>query len=517
MKKGLLAIVFFFTLYVSFGQSFFGIFATKKDDQLVYLCQDAWQTLDPAQAQDYASLKVIANIYEGLVKFKPGTFEVEPCLATSWETSKDGLRWTFKLRPGVVFHDGTPFNADAVKASFDRQSRQKEAPGNFSLVYGMVDSVQVIDPLTVCFHLKFPYAPFLNNLALPFAAPVVSPAGPEKPGSGPARPPAGTGPFMPARWTPGKEIILKANPHYWGKKPALKQIIFRPEPDAGKRSRLIAGGKADVIDAAQEEIPYLAKKGLQILRTPGADVSYLGFYANKKPFQNPLVRQAACQAINQPQLVKDLFGDNAIAANGPLPPGILGHAAELRQPPFNPQQSRQLLAAAGYPDGLPITIITYAGERPYNPAGGEKLAQALARQLAGGGFQAAVRAYPWEKFKQALLQQEGDAFLYGWISDNGDPDNFLYTLFSSAQIATGLNATRYHNQRVDTLLITAQQTPDPALRARLYRDVQEQLLQDKPAFFINHSHLPVAVSPTVQNLNVHPGNFFSFQNVSKQK
>ncbi|MEW5899292.1 MAG: ABC transporter substrate-binding protein, partial [Bacillota bacterium] len=159
MKKGLLVIVFFFTLYVSFGQSFFGIFTTKKDDQLVYLCQDAWQTLDPAQAHDYASLKVIANIYEGLVKFKPGTFEVEPCLATSWETSKDGLRWTFKLRPGVVFHDGTPFNADAVKASFDRQSRQKEAPGNFSLVYGMVDSVQVIDPLTVCFHLKFPYAP----------------------------------------------------------------------------------------------------------------------------------------------------------------------------------------------------------------------------------------------------------------------------------------------------------------------------------------------------------------------
>ena len=512
MRKGLFALVFFFSLYVFYAQGLFWLPGAKKGEELVYLCQHAAQTLDPAQAQDYASLKVIANIYEGLVKFKPGTFEVEPCLATNWETSPDGLRWTFKLRPGVAFHDGAPFTAEAVKFSFDRQKKQTE---NFSLVYGMVDSVQVIDPLTVSFRLKFPYAPFLNNLALPYVAPVVSPAAPEKARAGRAGFPAGTGPFLPARWEPDKEIILKANPAYWGKKPALDRIVFRTEPDAGKRSRLLAGGKADVIDAAPEDAPELAKKGMQILRIPGADVSYLGFYTNKKPFQNPLVRQAACRAINQPQLIKELFGANALAANGPLPPGIPGYAAELRQLSCNPAESRRLLAAAGYPAGLPITVIVYAGERPYNPAGGEKLARALARQLAGGGFQTRIRVYPWEEFKQALLKQDGDAFLYGWTGDNGDPDNFLYTLFSSAQIATGLNATHYHNQRVDTLLVTAQRTLDPALRARLYRDAQEQLLRDRPAFFLNHSLLPVAASPRVRNLTVHPGNFFSLLNVSK--
>ncbi|MEW6423660.1 MAG: ABC transporter substrate-binding protein [Bacillota bacterium] len=513
MKKGFFILAFFFSLYLFYLQGSSWPFQQNKTDQLIYLCQEEFQTLDPARAQDYSSLKVIANIYEGLVRFKPGSFEVEPCLATGWKASQDKLNWTFKLRPGVTFHDGTPFDAAAVKYSFDRQINNLTA--NTSMVFGMVESIQVLDRLTVRFKLKFPYAPFLNNLALPFVTPIVSPAA-QKDGGDPALQPAGTGPYMLEKREQEREIILKENPLYWGEKPALKKIIFRTESDAAKRKRLILSGRADVIDAAPEDIPALENKGIKIWRVPGADISYLGFYTNKKPFQDPGVRQAACRAIDQPRLLQELFGENAIPAKGPLPPGILGHAQELRQLPYDPQESRRLLAAAGYPRGLPITIITYAGERPYNPAGGEKLARALAKQLAGAGFKTRVVVHPWEKFKKALLDQEGDAFLYGWISDNGDPDNFLYTLFSSAQITTGLNATRYHNQRIDTLLITAQRTPDPILRARLYQDIQKQLLQETPAFFINHSLLAVAASPAVSDLTLHPGGFIYFQNAKKQ-
>jgi peptide/nickel transport system substrate-binding protein len=515
MKRVLFVLVFCTSLYILYLQGLSWPLETKKSNQLLYLCQKEAQTLDPAQAQDYFSARIIANIYEGLVKFKPGTVEVEPCLATGWEISPDGLRWIFKLRSGVTFHDGTPFNADTVKLSIDRQLNKKETRNTAALFLGMIESVQVIDQLTVCFHLRFPYTPFLNNLALPFAAPITNPGAVKESGSDLARHPVGTGPYSLEKWEPGREIILKANSAYWGEKPATSKIIFRVESKPAKRTHLILNGKADLSDVTPEDIPLLAKKGIKIWRAPGADISYLGFYTNKKPFQNPQVRYAASQAINQPQLIQELFGENVISASGPLPPGIIGYAQELQQPPYNPRQAHQLLAAAGYPDGLKITIITYAETRPYNPAGGEKLAWILAKQLAGAGFQARIIAYPWEEFKKALLRQEGDAFLYGWTGENGDPDNFLYTLFSSAQITNGLNATHYHNQKIDTLLITAQRTLAPALRSRLYQDVQKQLLQDMPAFFINHSLFLVAAAPDIQGITIRPGGYFYFSVVKK--
>lgn len=513
MKKSFFILVFFLSLYVFYLQGFSGAFESRKNNQLIYLCQNAIQTLDPAEEQAYASAGVLANIYEGLVKFKPGTFVVEPCLATGWEISQDGRYWTFKLRPGVFFHDGTPFNAWSVKFSVDRLLKQKNPLA--SLVYGMVTSVQAIDNLTVRFQLKFPYAPFLNNLALPFIAPIVSPAAVKKYGADFARHPVGTGPFQFEKWD--GEVILRANSNYWGKKPAIAKIVFRTERDPAQRIRLILSGKADLADITPADIPALTRKGIKVWSAPGADISYLGFYTNKKPFQNPAVRQAACRAIDQEQLLKELFAEKVTLASGPLPPTVLGYDPELRQLAYDPQQARRLLTAAGYPEGLAITLITYAGTRPYNPAGGEKLARALAKQLAGAGFQTRIVAYSWEEYKKALLNQEGDAFLYGWTGDNGDPDNFLYTLFSSAHIATGLNTTRYRHERVDTLLITAQRTRDPALRARLYRDVQKQLLEDVPGFFLNHSLTLVAASPAIENVPLQPGGYLYLPALTQSK
>jgi peptide/nickel transport system substrate-binding protein len=513
-RKLFYSILFLFSLWAFFKlhpAQFFN--REEKEEQVVYLCTQEAQTLDPSRACDYASARVTANLYEGLVKFRPGSLEIEPALAKEWEISADGLTWTFHLRPGVTFHDGTPFNAQAVKFNVDRLLNKKDAYGQ--LVYGMVEAVEATDELTVRFRLKFPYAPFLNNLALFFAAPVISPEAVKKYGDGLATHPVGTGPFFLEKWEKGKEIILAANPSYWGTKPAAGRIVFRLESDSRKRTALLLNGRADVIDASPEEIPSLSAKGCQIWRITGPDVSYLGFYTNKKPFSDAAVRQAACRAIDNERLVRELFGNMAVPASGPLPPDTLGYDAAIRQPSPNLKEARRLLAGAGYPDGLPITIITYEGERPYNPAGGEALARELAGQLAGAGFQVKVFTYPWEEFKKALYRQEGDAFLYGWTADNRDPDNFLFTLFSSAQIPTGLNATRYSRQKTDTLLVTAQRTLDPTLRARLYQDVLNELRQDTPAFFINHSLFLLAASPALQNLQVYPGGVPLFQNVKK--
>lgn len=490
-----------------------------RNNQLIYIRREDCASLDPARAQDYLSAEVILNIYEGLVKFKPGTIEIEPSLANSWEVSEDGLMWTFKLRPGVFFQDGTVCNAGAVKFSFDRQLKEdaNNTISYASVIFGMVSSVEAIDDLTVRFILKYPYAPFLNNLALPFSAPIVSPSAVKEYGNDFWQHPVGTGPFKVRQWKHGSEVVLNANEGYWGKKPMISEIIFRKEDNPDRRLKMLQAGKADIVEGLPSaDFSALAEKGIKIQSAGGMDISYLGFYTNKKPFNTLQARKAVCQSINLEELTKTLYGSNIVPANGPLPPGVLAFQKNLKQYPYDPEQARLQLKAAGYPDGLKITLISYADSRPYNPAGGAKLASAVAEQLKKAGIQTQVITYPWEEFKQALSRQEGDAFIYGWTSDNGDPDNFLYTLFCWAQYNRSQNSTRYENQKVDTLLITAQRTSDPALRAMLYHDVQEQLLSDAPALFINHSLNIAFTRPEIENFTLQPWGISYLSSVKKQ-
>ncbi|OAT82934.1 hypothetical protein A6M21_08555 [Desulfotomaculum copahuensis] len=475
---------------------------------MVYLRTADAVTLDPARAADHASAQVLANIFEGLVRFKPGTTEIEPCLAKSWDISPDGLQWTFHLRPGVTFQDGTPCNAGAVKYSVERLlSEQVPAPSPYAtFVFGPVKSVDAPDNLTVRFTLRYPYAPFLHNLAMPLAAPVVSPAAVKKYGPAFAVHPVGTGPLMFQSWQPGGEIILTANPSYWGPKPSLPGVIFRVVADRAERLKELQNGRADVAeDVSPADLPALTGRGFQILRTTGLDISYLGFFTNKAPFSDPRLREAACRAIDAAAITAALFPGQAVTATGPLPPGVLGQANSPAQYSFDLAKARQDLAGAGYPDGINITMITYSGSRLYNPAGGEKLAGALAGQLERAGFHCRIKAYPWEEYKKALYREEGDAFVYGWTGDNGDPDNFLYALLASPQISCGLNASHYRNREVDTLLLTAQRTADPVLRAKIYHDALQQIVRDAPLYFLNHSLLLTAAGRHIQGLVIQPG------------
>ncbi|MQL52355.1 ABC transporter substrate-binding protein [Desulfofundulus thermobenzoicus] len=475
-----------------------GITGAENKGFLVYLQPDEGHTLDPLLAGDYASNRILVNIYEGLVRLQAGSPEPEPCLATRWEVSRDGLEWTFYLRSGVTFQDGTPFNAEAVKFNFERiVSGQNNSP-YASFVFGMVQRVEVLNPSTVRFTLKYPYSPFLYNLAMPVAA-MVSPAAVAKYKDDFWQHRAGTGPFIFKQWEKNKEIILQANAEYWGVKPAVPGVIFRTIPDAATRKSMLLSGAAHISEGiSTAEIPSLQQKGFQVVSTPGLDLSYLGFYTNKGLFRNRALREIACQACDPRALAEELFPGEVITAAGPLPPRVLASDQTPERPQPNPEKARRDLISAGYGQGLPITLLAYSNARPYNPAGGEKLARVLAEQLNRAGFQCAIKVYPWEDFKKALLRQEGDAFIYGWTGDNGDPDNFLYTLFSSAQINSGLNATRYRNQEVDTLLQTARRTADDNLRSRIYRDVLLQVHQDVPMVFLHHSVKTLVTAGNIQ-------------------
>ncbi|WP_243119934.1 ABC transporter substrate-binding protein [Pelotomaculum propionicicum] len=489
-------------------------------ETLVYARSTDSTVLDPAFSLDEESNKVITNIFEGLVRFKPGTSTIEPCLAEAWRVSPDGREWTFYLRRDVKFHDGTPFNSEAVRYSVERQmpAQRTDRASYASFTFGMVENIITPDPYTVKFILKYPYAPFLNNLAMASSAPIVSPSAASALGEAFSEKPVGTGPYRFVNWEKGKNITLKENRDYWGKLPDCPTLVFTVIKNSRLRSLALKMGLVDIVDGiAIADARFLEQKGFPILKKNGLDLNYLGFFTDKQPFNNPAVRKAVCMLIDRKQIIEGLFQNASIEAISPLPPGVLGYDPNSRPIPYDPAVAKELLARSGYAEGLKIKIITYNNTRPYNPAGGEKLAATLKAELAKAGIEAEVKLYPWEQYKEALLQEEGDAFLYGWISDNGDPDNFLYTLLSSAQIESGLNTARYRNSEVDLLLARAQQETEPTLREQAYRNAAKIVVNDAPWLFLNHSLKIYATTTRIEGFVPHFAGFTPLNSIKKQK
>jgi peptide/nickel transport system substrate-binding protein len=474
----------------------------KKDfPGIVYAHPQPCRTLDPALARDDGSALLISNIYEGLVKFSEDSTGIEPCLAKSWEISQDGLEWTFFLQRGVLFHDGTPFNARSVKFNVERQLNNDYNMIYAKFVYGPVKAVEVVNAYTVKFILKYPYTPFLNNLAMPFAAPVVSPAAVEKYGADMGKNAVGTGPFKLYNWE-NNTIKLTRNPTYWGEVPQCEAITFRYVPEEEKRVKLLREGKIDLAShITPEKAQNLKTEGFSTHQTSSLDISYLGLYINKPPFSYHAARKAVNLALDREMLVKQVLKGRGVPASSYLPPRMTGYDSAVEEHDIN--KAKELINTLSL-ENKTITIITYSGTRPYNPAGGKILARAIADQLEKIGLQTEITVYEWEEYKQALARQEGNAYLYGWISDNGDPDNFLYPSFASAHIETGLNASHFANQEVDTLLLTAQRTQEPQARRELYQKSLQILENEIPWAALNHSLRIVATAPGLSSFNPHP-------------
>ncbi|MCF8010422.1 MAG: ABC transporter substrate-binding protein [Clostridiales bacterium] len=472
----------------------------KKHNGIVYSYPRTCKTLDPAEAQNNSSALIISNIFEGLVQSCPKTHEIKPCLATSWKVSEDELEWTFNLRHDVKFHNGDTFNAHAVKFSIKRQFNNNVSKTYGNFVYGPVDKIKILDDYTIKFILKYPYTPFLNNLAMPFSAPVVSPDAVEKHGNNFWRHPVGTGPFEMSSWK-GKNIVLKSNSSYWGEQPPVSLIKFVPEPNEYARMNMLKNNEAQIITNITPDTAQLLKdSGFKIYKSTGPDISYLGFYTNQSPFSSQNARRAIELAINKEKIVKETLNRQGITANSLLPPFF-----DITPPPtakYNVEKAKNILS--NIPMKLEkIKIITYQGKRPYNQAGGQVLASAIAEQLKKIGIKTEIKSYPWDKYKNALAQKKGDAFLYGWISDNGDPDNFLYPLLSTAHIKSGLNITCFKNKELSTLLFSAQQAPNGPLRKKLYEKALKIIKTEVPIIPINHSLQINASVPSINNYYLH--------------
>lgn len=478
---------------------------------------------DPEAVLNNTSGFVMSAVFDSLVSYKPGTVDVAPGLAESWDISSDGLTYTFHLRQGVMFSDGTPFDANTYVKSLDRLFDKTDpayiyntgpVEGYIDFTYDPVDTYKALDDNTVEFVLKHPFAPFLTSLAMAWNG-VVSPAAALKYGKDFRNNPVGTGPFVFKEWVHNDHVTLDANPDYWGGKPKVDRVIFKVIPDAQTALLQMKQGQVHILaDVSSQIIPAIkSDSNLKLVTQPGLTVNGLTFPTTTKPFDDVRVREALNYAIDRDAINKSLYNDLAVSMTSPLPEAQWGYTPDLERYDYDPEKAKELLAEAGYPDGFKAELLAYNSARGYNPAGSQ-MAVAIQSYFKKIGVDVSIQQMEFGAFLSKVRVGDYDGMaMTGWSGDNGDPDNFLYELFSSATIPVG-NTSNYTNEQVDSLLAQAQKETDHDGRIALYQQAQQLIWHDAPWLFLNNTLQVRATTSNVTGFVLNPTQmFFGLENV----
>ena len=484
--------------------------------------------VDPRQINTQESYNACANIDDCLVLYDLGKTTIRPGLAEKWDISDDGKTYTFHLRQGVSYHDGTPFNADAVTGWFSSIKEGAEGskydatkmPYMKDFITSWIDSVEKTDDQTVVFHLPAPYAPLLANLAIPIASipsPKMLALSLDEAGVATM---AGTGAFIFAKaedWTRDNQIALSANPNYWGGAPKLGQLIFKVVPESSTRLQQVEAGELDIAWALSTEDIETAKgvADLTVVEDAGLNTNCVEFNITKDPFTSKEVRQALNYAINKQELSDGLYNGNMVPAGGVLPPVDWAFNPDLKSYPFDADKAKELLKQAGYDEATPLsfTFMAYTVPRGYNPAG-DRLATAIQEYWSAVGVKADIQTEEWTQYRADRRADKFQCSLSGWMGDNGDPDNFLYSLLAGPS-AGGANTSWYANPEVDKLLTEAQQVTDQEKRKTIYHQAEQLIVDDAPWAFLGYQKHQVVTRKGVENFILQPTYIYYFQGVSK--
>lgn len=483
-------------------------------------------SFDAHQLSDYNSSRAAMELYDQLVRFKDGSTELEPSLAEKWDVSEDGLEYTFTLREDVKFHDGTPFNAEAVKFSIDRQidpNHPFHDTGQFAyadFTFGMVEKVEVVEEFQVKITLNEAFAPFLSNMAM-HSASIVSPTAVEKYGADFTKNPVGTGPFKFVSWDPGIEAVLEKNEDYFKGAPKLSKIIIKPIAEAQTRlAELEAGNIHLIVNVPPDDLVRLeGNDQVQIIEDAGMHVWWTAFNTQKEPFDNVKVRQAMNYAVDKEAIIDGLLQGTGELANSPIPPNVWGHNPNVKNYPYDVEKAKELLAEAGYPDGFEVDYwVPESGSGMQQP---QVMAAAIQADLQKIGVKLNIQTFEWgtylDKVFVPLEESDMDMHQMSWIGDNGDPDNFLYILLSGEQWPTkGFNDSYYNNEEVNELLNKARVTSDKAERTAMYEKVQEIFMEEAPWIVLDYEKQIVLAAPNLKNFTLHPTGVFRFGEVELQ-
>jgi peptide/nickel transport system substrate-binding protein len=479
-------------------------------------------TLDPAQSSDGMSLNVTREIVKGLVQFKQGTFDIEPAIAQSWSVGPGGRSWTFVIKRGLKFSDGTPVDAQAVKFNFDRwRLISNPYHGNFIYPYyiaefggfpGLIEDVQVSDRYTVVFTLARPFAPFLHDLALPSFG-IGSPTAIRGDLAGFALHPIGWGPYTLAEWVKGDRIVLRANPSY-PVKSTYETVVIRDLADPGATVAAMIDGRVDVLtDPGPSGAASLADTpGVTVYYQPANNSAYLAMNIDRKPFDKLAVRKAIAYALDVHAIVKQFFPRGADVADNWTPPGMAGENPHVKAYTQDDSRARALLASAGYRNGFKTELFYPAIPRPYMPDP-QGVAREVATQLHQVGIDAKLESFDWSVFLDKIHNGEHPMVVTGWSGDNGDPDNFLYTLLDkdSARRPNALNYSFWRDEAYHQLMVQGQTTSDPTQRALIYERANAMVHAMVPSIPIVHSAVPVAMRTSIAGYIPSPDTSIAFE------
>jgi peptide/nickel transport system substrate-binding protein len=546
-KLGLLAAIAALSVGVAAAASA-ATSSSKASNALVFGAASDPVIIDGPLVSDGESLRVVDQIFQGLVGLKPGTTQLVPLLATGWTASKNGLTWTFKLRKGVKFSDGTPFNSRAVCFNFNRWYNFPGPLQNSAVTYywntvfggfhhpaqgspgpdkSLYKGCKAVSTSVVQLFLTHRSSSFLGALALTNFG-MASPAALVKykadagtvdsngvfhpTGSFGTQHPVGTGPYTLKTWQIGNKLEIDANPIYWGPKPKLQRIIFRPIADNAARLQALQSGEIQGYDlVAPEDIGTVqSNANLKILNRPAFNVGYVGINQSIPPMNKLQVRQAIAYGLDRATVVAKFYAGRGQVATEFLPPLINGYAGKgVPLYPFSPTKSKQLLQAAGLTLPVPIDFwYPTSVSRPYMPDP-QRNAEAFAASLEQSGFKVTFHSAPWRPDYLAQVQSgKAQVYLLGWTGDFGDPANFDNVHFGAFNPQFG-----FHNTKLFTMLSQADAETNIAKRNKDYQQAEVYIMKFLPMVPYVHTKPALAFQKNVKGYIPSPVSLESFATV----
>lgn len=506
-----------------------------RERTLIIALTDEPRSLDPHTTTSANDFRICTSLYEGLVRFAPGSLEIEPALASSWDISDDGLRYTFELREGVRFHDGSALDADAVAFNFNRMldpdhPEHDTGPFPFSFFFDSIESVEVADSHTVVLHLSEPFAPLLANLAYPTGL-IVSPAAVREHGSDFGRHPSGTGPFRFIDWQSRRKVVLER--HHPGSpdnnnataattatedaadaatsEPAaagVERLLFRPITDpAARTAELLAGSVDVVLDVPPDVLARLRRDpGLTVEEVSGTHLWFLILNCRHGPFSDRRMREAVNLAVDREAITGQLLQGTATAADSAFPEAFdwipRADAADKKGP--DPERARELVLAAGHKD---------ASLRLWVPEGGSgmlqarAMAEAIQADLARIGLSVRIEVFEWNSFLERVnagLDDTVDMAAMAWMVN--DPDTLPYLTLRSGALPEhgGFNSGYFEDPRLDELLEQGRRAVDPASRADIYRRADAIIRRQHPWLIVASEKQHAVTRTGITGIELHP-------------